>query len=100
MATRSWGHRQRLLALGGLGVLLAVCGAVATVADVPTGPGVALTGVVLGCWEVLGLWLWNACRRPYVEFAQNSVTDGGELIVPSTQEAIDARNARLQAIAT
>ncbi|MCX4598028.1 monooxygenase (plasmid) [Streptomyces sp. NBC_01340] len=39
-------------------------------------------------------------QRPYVEFAQNSVTDGGELIVPSTQEAIDARNARLQAIAT
>ncbi|MEU5348254.1 FAD-dependent monooxygenase [Streptomyces sp. NPDC020766] len=39
-------------------------------------------------------------QRPYVEFAQNSVTDGGELIVPSTQEAIDARNARLQAVAT
>jgi 2-polyprenyl-6-methoxyphenol hydroxylase-like FAD-dependent oxidoreductase len=30
-------------------------------------------------------------QRPYAEFAQNSVTDGGELIVPSTQEAIDAR---------
>ncbi|WP_369191889.1 FAD-dependent monooxygenase [Streptomyces sp. R08] len=39
-------------------------------------------------------------QRPYVEFAQASVTDGGELIVPSTQEAIDARNARLQAVAT
>ncbi|MEV8543407.1 FAD-dependent oxidoreductase [Streptomyces sp. NPDC051572] len=38
-------------------------------------------------------------QRPYVEFAQNSVTDGGELIVPSTQEAIDVRNARLQAVA-
>ena len=36
-------------------------------------------------------------QRPYVEFAQNSVTDGGELIVPSTREAIDARNARLRA---
>jgi hypothetical protein len=34
------------------------------------------------------------------QFAQNSVTDGGELIVPSSQEVIDARNARLQAIAT
>ncbi|MFI6407486.1 hypothetical protein [Streptomyces sp. NPDC050548] len=26
-------------------------------------------------------------RRPYVEFALTHVTDGGELIVPSTQEA-------------
>ncbi|MEW1825593.1 FAD-dependent oxidoreductase [Streptomyces sp. NPDC088196] len=39
-------------------------------------------------------------QRPYVEFAQHTVTDGGELIVPSTQEAIDARNARLQTIVT
>ncbi|WP_327405993.1 FAD-dependent monooxygenase [Streptomyces sp. NBC_01288] len=39
-------------------------------------------------------------QRPYAEFAQNSVTDGGELIVPSTREAIDARNKRLQAVAT
>ncbi|MFD4878150.1 monooxygenase [Streptomyces sp. NPDC058420] len=39
-------------------------------------------------------------QRPYVEFAQHSVTDGGELIPPSTQEAINARNARLQAVAT
>ena len=39
-------------------------------------------------------------QRPYVEFAQNSVTDGGELIVPSTREAIDARNVRLRAVAT
>ncbi|WP_019069549.1 hypothetical protein [Streptomyces hokutonensis] len=38
-------------------------------------------------------------QRPYAEFAQNSVRDGGELIMPSTQEAIDARNARLRAVA-
>ncbi|MEV0640462.1 hypothetical protein AB0I77_37165 [Streptomyces sp. NPDC050619] len=60
MAKQPWGHRERLLALGGFGVLLAVCGAVATVAGVPAGPGVALTGAVLGCWEACGLWLWNA----------------------------------------
>ncbi|MFE9644405.1 hypothetical protein ACFYO0_09810 [Streptomyces sp. NPDC006365] len=60
MAKQSWGHRERLLALGGFGVLLAVGGAVATVAGVAAGPGVALTGAVLGCWEACGLWLWNA----------------------------------------
>lgn len=60
MAKRSWGHRERLQVLGGFGVLLTVCGAVATVAGAPAGPGIALTGVVLGCWEGCGLWLWNA----------------------------------------
>ncbi|MBY8344181.1 hypothetical protein LXH13_39045 [Streptomyces spinosirectus] len=63
MATRSWGHRERLLALGGIGILLAVCGTVATVAGAAAGPGVALTGAVLGCWEMVGLWLWKA--RPW-----------------------------------
>ncbi|MGI5143344.1 MULTISPECIES: hypothetical protein [unclassified Streptomyces] len=60
MVKRSWGHRERLLAVGGFGALVAVCGAVASVAGAPAGPGVALTGAVLGCWEALGLWLWNA----------------------------------------
>lgn len=57
---KQWGHRERLLALGGFGVLLAVCGAVATAAGASAGPGVALTGAILGCWEACGLWLWNA----------------------------------------
>ncbi|MEU1267933.1 hypothetical protein [Streptomyces sp. NPDC005799] len=48
------------MALGGLGVLLTVCGAVATMTGAPAGPGIALTGVVLGGWEACGLWLWNA----------------------------------------
>lgn len=59
MAKRSWGHRERLLALAGFGVLLAVGGIVATVAGAMAGPGVALVGAVLGCWEALGLWLWK-----------------------------------------
>lgn len=49
-----------MLALGGCGVLLAVGGVVATAAGASSGPGVALTGAVLGCWEMCGLWLWNA----------------------------------------
>ncbi|MEW2395674.1 hypothetical protein [Streptomyces sp. NPDC046862] len=60
MAKQSWGHRERLLALGAFGGLLTVCGAVATVAGAPDGPGIALTGGVLGCWEACGLWLWSA----------------------------------------
>lgn len=60
MARQLWGHRERLLAFGGVGVLLAVCGAVATVAGSPAGPGVALTGAVFACWEACGLWLWDA----------------------------------------
>ncbi|MBK6010221.1 hypothetical protein [Streptomyces sp. MBT53] len=36
-------------------------------------------------------------RRPYVEFAQNSVMNGGELIAPSTRDDIDGRNVRLRA---
>jgi hypothetical protein len=60
MAAGWWGHRERLLALGGFGALVAVCGAVATAVGAPAGPGVALTGAVLGCWEALGLWLCGA----------------------------------------
>ncbi|MEU0966071.1 hypothetical protein ABZ357_11860 [Streptomyces sp. NPDC005917] len=63
MATRSWGHRERLLALCGLGALIALCGAVATAAGAAAGPGVALTGAVLGCWEGIGLWVKSAYRR-------------------------------------
>lgn len=59
MAKQSWGHRERLLAFGGFGVLLAVSGAVATVAGAPAGPAVALTGAVLACWEACGLWVWD-----------------------------------------
>ncbi|MFE4968159.1 hypothetical protein [Streptomyces sp. NPDC056660] len=44
--------------------------------------------------------LYEQRQRPYTEFAQNSVTDGGDLIVPSTREAINARNTRLRAIAS
>jgi 2-polyprenyl-6-methoxyphenol hydroxylase-like FAD-dependent oxidoreductase len=40
---------------------------------------------------------YEARQRPYVEFAQNSVGDGAELVVPSTWEAIAARNERLRA---
>ncbi len=36
-------------------------------------------------------------QRPYVEFAQASVDLGGELVVPSTWESINARNQRIQA---
>ncbi len=40
---------------------------------------------------------YEARQRPYVEFAQNSVGGGAELVVPSTWEAIAARNDRLRA---
>jgi hypothetical protein len=60
---RSWGHRERLLALGALGALLAVCGAVATATGAPSGPGVALAGAALGSWEALGLWLYGVYGR-------------------------------------
>lgn len=38
-------------------------------------------------------------QRPYVEFGQNIVGSGADLVVPSTWEAIEARNERLQAAA-
>ncbi|WP_055494574.1 hypothetical protein [Streptomyces sp. TP-A0356] len=63
MATRSYGHRERLLALGGFGALVAVCGAVATAAGAAAGPGIALTGVALSCWEAVGLWLRSVYGR-------------------------------------
>ncbi|MER7838764.1 hypothetical protein ABTY98_23535 [Streptomyces sp. NPDC096040] len=62
MATRSWGHRERLLALCGLGALIVLCGAVATAAGAAAGPGVALTGTALCCWELIGLWMHTAYR--------------------------------------
>ncbi|MEU3980859.1 hypothetical protein AB0F77_12200 [Streptomyces sp. NPDC026672] len=62
MGTRSWGHRERLLALGAFGVLLLVCGAVATAAGATAGPGLAATGLVLACWEALALWAFHAYR--------------------------------------
>ena len=34
-------------------------------------------------------------QRPYVMYAQHSAGPGGDLIVPATQELLDARNARL-----
>ncbi|GAA3547519.1 FAD-dependent monooxygenase [Amycolatopsis ultiminotia] len=34
-------------------------------------------------------------QRPYVEFAQSTVDDGGNLLVPATEEEITARNTRL-----
>ncbi|MCS7475240.1 FAD-dependent monooxygenase [Umezawaea endophytica] len=40
---------------------------------------------------------YAARQRPYVEFAQNSVGDGADLVVPSTWEAIAARDERLRA---
>jgi 2-polyprenyl-6-methoxyphenol hydroxylase-like FAD-dependent oxidoreductase len=43
---------------------------------------------------------YEQLRYPCAEFAQNTVTDGGELIVPSTREAVDARNARFRASTT
>jgi hypothetical protein len=54
---RSWGHRERLKALGGVGAGLAVVGVVGTVAGAAEGPGLAVVGVALGCWEGVGLWL-------------------------------------------
>ncbi|MEU6251450.1 hypothetical protein [Streptomyces sp. NPDC047043] len=63
MGTRPWAHRDRLLVFGGLGVLLAVCGAVAAAAGASAGPGLMLAGTALGCWEGLGLWLHGAYRR-------------------------------------
>jgi 2-polyprenyl-6-methoxyphenol hydroxylase-like FAD-dependent oxidoreductase len=40
---------------------------------------------------------YEARQRPYAEFAQNSVGDGAELVVPATPEAVAARNDRLRA---
>lgn len=42
---------------------------------------------------------YEARQRPYVEFAQHSIHSGGELIVPATREAIEARNERIAAAA-
>ena len=39
---------------------------------------------------------YEARQRPYVEFAQNSVGDGADLVVPSTWEAIAVRDERLR----
>lgn len=63
MTGPSWGHRERLLTLGGFGVLLAVSGAIATATGAHAGPAVALTGTALACWEGLGLWLLSAYER-------------------------------------
>ncbi|GGJ06923.1 hypothetical protein [Streptomyces brasiliensis] len=63
MVARAWGHRERLLAFGGLGVLLVVCGAIATATGAADGPAVALTGLALTCWEGLGLWVVSLYRR-------------------------------------
>ena len=60
MPMRPWGHRERLVALCWFGALLALCGAVATATGAAAGPGIALAGAALGCWEAIGLWLWNA----------------------------------------
>ena len=63
MGTRSWGHRDRLLVFGGLGVLVAVCGAVAAAAGASAGSGLMLAGTVLACWEGVGLLLHGAYGR-------------------------------------
>jgi 2-polyprenyl-6-methoxyphenol hydroxylase-like FAD-dependent oxidoreductase len=39
---------------------------------------------------------YEARQRPYVEFAQRSVENGGDLLVPATAAEITARNARLR----
>ncbi|MFG1607444.1 FAD-dependent monooxygenase [Actinoplanes sp. NPDC049265] len=41
---------------------------------------------------------YEARQRPYVEFAQGTVKEGGALLVPLTQEAIVARNQLLQPV--
>jgi 2-polyprenyl-6-methoxyphenol hydroxylase-like FAD-dependent oxidoreductase len=38
-------------------------------------------------------------QRPYVERAQATAGPGGDLVVPATQEELDARNSRLRAMA-
>lgn len=63
MPARSWGHRERLLAFGVFGILLAVCGAIATAIGAASGPGVAFVGTVLACWEGLALWLAGAYEQ-------------------------------------
>ncbi|MET7903042.1 hypothetical protein [Streptomyces sp. NPDC005336] len=60
MPMKSWGHRERLVGLCWFGALVALCGVAATVSGATTGPGLALVGTVLGCWEAIGLWLWSA----------------------------------------
>jgi hypothetical protein len=63
MAAPAWGHRERLLAVGLFGVLLAACGAVAMAAGAASGFGILLAGTSLACWEAFGLWLFCAYRR-------------------------------------
>ncbi|MDX2933440.1 hypothetical protein [Streptomyces ipomoeae] len=63
MATPAWGHRERLLAVGLFGVVLAACGAVAMAAGATSGFGIMLAGTAVTCWEALGLWLLGAYRR-------------------------------------
>jgi len=41
---------------------------------------------------------YEAQHRPYVTHAQASAGPGGDLVVPATQEALDARNERLQGL--
>ncbi|MFG1924655.1 FAD-dependent monooxygenase [Cryptosporangium sp. NPDC048952] len=43
---------------------------------------------------------YEANQRPYVTHAQASAGPGGDLVVPATQEALDARNERLRAAAS
>ncbi|MFF3855578.1 FAD-dependent monooxygenase [Micromonospora sp. NPDC002575] len=42
---------------------------------------------------------YEARQRPYVEFAQATVEDGGALLVPPTRDAMIARNRLLQPVA-
>ncbi|MGP5080070.1 FAD-dependent oxidoreductase [Brachybacterium alimentarium] len=43
---------------------------------------------------------YETAQRPHVEYAQGTAAEGGDLLVPTTQEAIDKRNARLRAAGT
>ncbi|WP_329133714.1 hypothetical protein OG552_16745 [Streptomyces sp. NBC_01476] len=54
---KRWGHRERLKGFCGLGVVLGLAGAGATVANAASGPALALTGASLAAWEAVGLWL-------------------------------------------
>jgi 2-polyprenyl-6-methoxyphenol hydroxylase-like FAD-dependent oxidoreductase len=42
---------------------------------------------------------YETAQRPYVTHAQDSAGPGGDLVMPATQEALDARNERLRAMA-
>lgn len=43
---------------------------------------------------------YETVQRPHVVHAQETAADGGDLLVPATQEALDQRNARLRAAQT